>query len=461
MNKTPFPGRFSKGRVVATALVALLSCTAAGGTYALQATQNRQVVIAQFRDVSPMLVGNDVKLHGVKVGEVAGMTEHDGIASVALDLGPDALPLHTDAKATVRPVSLLGERYMDLETGSANAPLLPAGGVIPISQTGQNADLDQLLNTFDDKTGQSLAAFVAVLGEGMRGNGADLDAAGKALAPAMTNTDQFVHVLQQQNSVLNSLIENVEPVTNSLAQDNGKTLDGLINSTTSLMNTTSTNVQALNESLDELPSTLVAARGTLGNLADTAENAGPLLHDIRPTTDKLRDISDELVDFSHDADPALRKTVPLLHKGKRMLEDLRPVAEDLRDAGPDIVDTARALDPTVRQLSHNINDVLNFIRFWALTTNAKDGLTHYFRAHINAGPLSLTGNLPAGPLNPGSASLGGPDIAPQSGQPKNTSPLQSPVAGMLEKSTSKDGGVTGMNQKQESGALGFLMGGDN
>src|SRR5262245_54315332 len=112
MSKTPFPGRFSKGRVVATALVALLSCTAAGGTYAIQATQNRQIVVAQFRDVSPMLVGNDVKLHGVKVGEVAGMTEHDGIASVALDLGPDALPLHTDAKATVRPVSLLGERYM-------------------------------------------------------------------------------------------------------------------------------------------------------------------------------------------------------------------------------------------------------------------------------------------------------------------------------------------------------------
>jgi phospholipid/cholesterol/gamma-HCH transport system substrate-binding protein len=461
MSTTPFPAQFSKGRVIAVALAAVASCTAAGGSYALQATAGHQVVVAQFRDVSPLLVGNDVKLHGVTVGSVAGMTEHDGIASVALDLQPAALPLHQDARATVRPVSLLGERYMDLETGSANAPLLPAGGVIPISQTGQNADLDQLLNTFDDKTGQSLAAFVAVLGEGMRGNGADLDAAGKALAPAMTNTDQFVHVLQQQNSVLNSLIENVEPVTNSLAQDNGKTLDGLINSTTSLMNTTSTNVQALNESLDELPSTLVAARGTLGNLADTAENAGPLLHDIRPTTDKLRDISDELMDFSHDADPALRKTVPLLHKGKRMLEDLRPVAEDLRDAGPDIVDTARALDPTVRQLSHNINDVLNFIRFWALTTNAKDGLTHYFRAHINAGPLSLTGNLPAGPLNPGSASLGGPDIAPQSGQPKNTSPLQSPVAGMLEKSTSKDGGVTGMNQKQESGALGFLMGGDN
>jgi len=67
-------------------------------------------VVAEFRDASPMLVGNDVKLHGVKVGDVAGMTEENGIAKVALELGPEAQPLHTDARATVRPVSLLGER---------------------------------------------------------------------------------------------------------------------------------------------------------------------------------------------------------------------------------------------------------------------------------------------------------------------------------------------------------------
>ncbi|HEX4221219.1 MAG TPA: MlaD family protein, partial [Pseudonocardiaceae bacterium] len=343
MSTTPFPAQFSKGRVLAVALAAVASCTAAGGSYALQATAGHQVVVAQFRDVSPLLVGNDVKLHGVTVGSVAGMTEHDGIASVALDLQPAALPLHQDARATVRPVSLLGERYMDLDTGTTGAPLLADGGVIPLTQTGQNTDLDQVLNTFDDKTGQSLAAFVAVLGDGVRGNGADLDSAVKALTPAMNQTDQFVKVLQQQNATLNQLIDNVQPVTDSLAQDNGKTLDSLVNSTTSLLNTTSSNDAALNATLDELPGALISARGTLGNLADTAEDAAPLLHDIRPTTDKLVRISHELEDFSDAANPALRKTVPLLHKGRRMLDDARPVAEDLREMGPDLVKTAKGL----------------------------------------------------------------------------------------------------------------------
>jgi phospholipid/cholesterol/gamma-HCH transport system substrate-binding protein len=141
-----------------------------------------------------------------------------------------------------------------------------------------------------------------------------------------------------------------------------------------------------------------------------------------------------------------------------MLDDARPVAEDLREMGPDLVKTARGLQPVAEQLSSNINNVLNFIRFWALTTNGADGISHYFRAHLTVQASMLDGNLPG--LSPGTANLGGADPAPNSGQPKNTSPLQVP-GGLLQPGQSRDGGVTGMNQKQESGALGFLMGGDN
>jgi phospholipid/cholesterol/gamma-HCH transport system substrate-binding protein len=450
---TPFPASFSKGKVIAVALVALVSCTAAGGSYALQATQQQQIVVAEFRDVSPMLPGNDVKVHGVKVGEVESMVEVNGIAKVALKVGPEAMPLHTDARATVRPVSLLGERFMELDPGTPKAPIMPPGGMIPLSQTGQNTDLDEVLNTFDDKTGQSLAAFVAVLGEGVQGNGASLDASIKALSPALGQTDKLVKVLQDQNATLNSLVENVEPVARSLAQDNGRTLDELVNSTTSLLNTTTTNVAALNATLDELPSTLVAARGTLGNLADTAEPTAELLRSIRPTTDNLKEISDELQNFSDSADPALDKLVPVLEKGTDTLEKAQPVAEDLRALGPDLTKTSEGLKPILQSLTGNVNNVLNFIRFWALTTNGKDGLSHYFRAHVVVQPTAVTGNIPGGP---GTLNLGGRDPAVDSGQPKKS--LGVP-AGLLQPDTTKDGGVTGMSPKQESSALGFLLGG--
>jgi phospholipid/cholesterol/gamma-HCH transport system substrate-binding protein len=453
--------RFSKARITAVAAVALVSCTAGAGSYAVGATQDREIVIAEFRDVSPLLVGNDVKLHGVTVGSVASIAEANGIARVALDLGPDALPLHQDATAKVRPVSLLGERYMDLDTGSTDAPLLKTGGVIPVAQTGQNTDLDQVLNTFDDKTGQSLAAFVSVIGGGLEGNGANLDGAVKALAPAMTQTDQFVKVLKNQNAELNSLVDSLTPVAQSLAEDNGRTLDGLVNSTTSLLNTTSTNVAALNDTLQELPSSLQAARSTLGNLADTADNVTPVLRDIRPTTDNLTDISHELSKFSDSADPALDKLAPVLDKGTKLLRELRPVAHELRAAGPHLVDTSRGLRPVVEQLDRNSGDVLNFIRYWALTTNGKDGLSHYFRAHVEVEPTAASGNIPRGLPGGGvgTAGLGGRDPVTDSGGKAGAGP-QVP-AGLLQPKDSDDGSATGLDEKQESGALGFMLGGDN
>ncbi|MBO0877420.1 MAG: MCE family protein [Pseudonocardia sp.] len=436
-------------------MIAVASCTAAAGSYAVQASEQHQIVIAEFKDVSPLLAGNDIKIHGVKVGEVAGVVEDNGIAKVAMSLGPEALPIHADSRATVRPVSLLGERYLDLDTGTSQAPVLPQGGVIPLSHTGRNTDLDEVLNTFDDPTGQSLAAFVAVLGNGMRGNGANVDAAVQALAPAMTHTDRLVKVLQQQNATLNSLVDSVTPVASSLAEDNGRTMDNLVGSTTSLLGTTSANVAALNASLDELPGSLAAARSTLGHLADTADQTTPLLRDIRPTTDNLTEISEELSDFSDSADPALDKLVPVLNKGTEMLREAEPVAQRLHEMGPDVDTTAQGLRPVVKDLSANVDNVLNFIRFWALTTNGRDGLSHYFRAHLVVEPDAVTGNIPGGP---GTADLGGRDRAPRSGQPVNHGPKV--PTGLLQPGQSPDGGVTGLNPRQESGALGFLLGGD-
>jgi phospholipid/cholesterol/gamma-HCH transport system substrate-binding protein len=233
-------------------------------------------------------------------------------------------------------------------------------------------------------------------------------------------------------------------------------MDSLVGSTTSLLSTTSANVQALDATLAELPSSLAATRKTLGNLADTADDTTPLLRSIRPTTDNLKDISDELVHFSHSADPALDKLVPVLNKGTDLLNSAQGPARDLKAAGPDIASTAKGLRPIVEQLDGNIDNVLNFIRYWALTTNGRDGLSHYFRAHLNVEPTAVTGNIPGGP---GNANLGGRDPAPDSGQPVNNGPNL--PTGLLAPDDSGNGSATGLNEKQESGALGFMLGGNN
>lgn len=453
MTKPRFRARM--GRVSAAGLVAVVAllCTSACASMVGNSSDDAgSTVVADFADASPLLQGNDVKVNGVKVGEIASLTVVGNHARVAMKLTPAALPVHRDARATIRPVSLLGERYVDLNRGTPSAPLLASGGMIPASQTGQTTDLDQVLNTVDDPTGRSLAALVTMLGQGMQGNGGNVDATVRALAPAMTDTDRLAKVLNQQNALLNNLVDHTQPVTQSLAADNGRTLDGLVESAHQLMGTTAANQAAMDQSLAQLPSTLSTAHATLAQLAGTANAVTPTLQDMRPTTNNLTAISQELGRFADSADPALAHAQPVLVKLQGLLDQARPVADQLRQMGPDVQSTAASAKPVVGALAvNNMATAMDAVKFWALTTNGHDGLGHYFRGMAVINPQTATGPVPA-PV-PGIAPAPLP-VPPPPGLPAPGVP-----GGLLAPAPPPDGGATGLNQNQESGALQFLLGG--
>lgn len=467
--------RVPRGRLVFTALIAVGAVGAATTGMAANENPSTIVVTAKFADASPLLVGNDVKLHGVRVGSIAGMgVDADGLADVVMELEPAALPLHTDATAFVRPVSLLGERYLELDRGTDAKPVLPRGAPIPKSRTGQNTDLDEVLNTVDEPTGESLAALVTVLGEGMQGNGTNVADTIKALAPAMNDTAGLANVLNQQNDLLNSLVGKLEPVTTALATDQGKSLDGLVTATQQVLGTTAANQQALERTLTELPGTMQSARDTLAKLAGTASATVPTLRGIRPVTDNLTQISQELRTFAESADPALASANPVLEKAQSLLDEARPVVETLRRSGGDTRALATSLKPIAGQLTDNIDGVFAFIKNWALATNGADGLSHYFRAGLVITPDIVSGALPGLGSNLGIGGSPPPLTDDPSGKPVDPLAPQQPGGGpagglfggsggalspLLPAKPASDGGVTGLTQTQESGIVGFLLGG--
>lgn len=446
-------------RITAVALVAMVSLGASAWGMANEPERPRSV-IAEFADASPLLPGNDVKLNGVKVGEVSSISVHNGHADVSMTLQPEAFPMHSDASASVRPVSLLGERFVELKRGSPSAPALGAGDVIPVSRTGQNTDLDQVLNVLDDGTGESLAALVTVLGQGMQGNGRNTADTIKALAPAMTDAEGMARVLNEQNATLNHLVDTVTPVAQSLAADNGRTLDGLVDSANETLGTTTARQEALRATVAELPDTLEQARSTFATLAGTARTTTPTLREIRPATDNLAEISQEITRFSDAADPALARAQPVLDRAQSLLDEARPVAEQLHAAGPPLRAVAGSARPLAEQLGGNFNNVMNFVRGWALSTNGSDGIAHYFRALTIVTPEIATGSVPAPvaqavphlPDIPPPPGLGGPPN-PGGGPPPN-------LGGLLSPETQPGSGVTGLTPDQEGGALDFLLGGN-
>lgn len=457
--------RIPVARLVAVVLTAGLGVTGAVVGLADESPDaDGMTIVAQFADAGPILSGNEVKVDGVAVGEVTDTKVTDGHAEVLLKLDPAALPVYSDAQAMIRPVSLLGERYVDLKRGTPGSTTLSSGGVLPMPQTSVNVDLDQILNTVDQPTGEGLGFLVTTLGEGLRDNGGNVDQALRALAPALNDTRSLTSVLKDQNALLGSLVDKVEPVAGALAVDDGRSLDSLVGSADRLLAASTAQQQDLDRTLAQLPGALSSARSALGELAGTAQEATPTLRAVRPTTENLSQISGELQTFADSLDPALANAQPVLEKAQTLLDEARPVASDLRAAGPDLRASSASARPLADNLTGNMDNVLNFIRYWALTTNGHDGVSHYFRAHVIVNPDSATGLAPgAGPdpgLLPDAPSIGGQ----QPGGALSGVPAAPPVpGGLLQAPTTEPRPAgpeaTGLTPEQESGMVGSLLGG--
>ena len=450
--RTARTASFIVGPLVLVLVIALMR---AGGDHGV-------TVVARFVSAAPLVDGNQVKVDGVVVGTVQSMRVRNNLAEVTMKLDPAALPLHRNATFTIRPVSLLGERYVDLDRGDPRAPRLDTHAVVPVTQTGTNVGLDEVLNTIDQPSGEGLTALVTTLGDGLQGNGKNADAAIQKLAPSLRETREMTRVLMEHNALLDSLINNVEPVADALATDDGRALNSVVQSSHRLLAAASDQQRELDATLTRLPQTLSAARSTLSHLSGTAEQTTPTLAKLRPLTDALPAISRELRDMSNALDPALASSQPVLARADELLKAAAPVAHDMNMAGPDLATTVAATRPLVSTLTRNRDAVFDYIRYWALTTNGYDGLSHYFRVSASLNPATLTGLLPTAK----GLSTQGPTPAGTLPRKKNSlAGILNSAGGLLggsllvTPSSNTSDGPTGLNQSQESNLLGFLFGG--
>ncbi|WP_225869247.1 MlaD family protein [Nocardioides sp. Root79] len=354
----------------------------------------RPDVFAVFASASPLIEGNDVKVAGVTVGKVESIEVRDGKALVGMSLDEDALPLHDDAKATIRPLSLLGERFVEIDRGTADAGTLASGDTIPVDRTSSAVDIDQVLNALDEPTGQALAALLTSVGNGMADRGEKVDGAIKALQPALEDTDKLVKVLDDQSAVLARMVTELQPVATSLASDNGKKLDGLLDAADELLRSTAAKQSELDATLTALPGTLASGRRTLRALRGAADATTPTLANLRPTTAVLSELTQELSGFAQAGAPAMKDLQPVLQRAQTLLKAAGPVAASMRRSSPNVLRAARGLQPIGTELISNLRHVLDFAKFWALTTNNSDGLSNYFRSLEIVNTEAVTGLLP-------------------------------------------------------------------
>ena len=107
---------------------------------------------AQFTDVAGLVEGDEVRIAGVRVGQVTGIGLTDKqdrpTAEVELEVSAD-VPIPAAVQATIKYRNLVGQRYIALtEAKGSGGRTLEEGGVIPLAQTKPALDLTTLFGGF-------------------------------------------------------------------------------------------------------------------------------------------------------------------------------------------------------------------------------------------------------------------------------------------------------------------------
>ncbi|MGK2948154.1 MAG: MCE family protein [Acidimicrobiales bacterium] len=187
----------------AITLLLLVALTTVGIKGAFGAFKGGYELVGTFDAAGQgLLPGSDVKIRGVNIGEVKRIELQDGQALITLRIEPEH-DVPVDASAVIRPKTLFGEKFVDIEPGVAEAdgPFLADGD--EITNTRGGFELEQVLGeTYPLLQAIDPAELMTVLGELADGgrdlgdtvnrtlvNSAEL---GEVFSENIDNTEQFL-----------------------------------------------------------------------------------------------------------------------------------------------------------------------------------------------------------------------------------------------------------------------------
>ena len=182
---------------------------------------------AQFTDVAGLVEGDEVRIAGVRVGQVTGIglsaKQDRPTADVQLEVSAD-VPVPSAVQATIKFRNLVGQRYIALtEAKGSGGRTLRDGDTIPLAQTKPALDLTTLFGGFRPLL--------------------------QALSPADMNRVSFeiIQVFQGEGGTVESLLGHVASLTDSLADK-----DAVIGSVIDNLNTVMGSVAARDKQLSGL-----------------------------------------------------------------------------------------------------------------------------------------------------------------------------------------------------------------
>jgi phospholipid/cholesterol/gamma-HCH transport system substrate-binding protein len=352
-------------------------------------------VRAIFDNAGFVIPGEDVKVAGVKVGKIHSLdVTKDDKAVVVLDIEDTGYQdFRQDAECTIRPQSLIGERFVECTPTQKRAPgaqeppplKTVAGGehLLPVSQTTKPVDLDLLANITREPERARLSIILNELGTGLAGRGSDLGDVIRRADPALRETDKVLAILASQNRTLERLAVDGDTILQPLARERRHVAGALANSA-DVATATAERSDALSADIERLPRFLAELKPTMVRLGAFADQATPVFADLGAVAPDINRLVRQLGPFSAAGIPAFQSLgdaaevgTPALVAARPVVGQLRTLAKDVRPVGK----TAGALLSSL-QTTSGFERAMDYIFYQVAAVNGFDSFGHYLRAGL-------------------------------------------------------------------------------
>jgi phospholipid/cholesterol/gamma-HCH transport system substrate-binding protein len=352
-------------------------------------------VRAIFDNAGFVVPGYDVRVAGVRVGQVEDVeVTPDVRAALVLRIeDPAYQDFRADARCTVRPQSLIGERFVECTptgTRTVGEPPPPplrrtAGGehLLPVERTSTPVDLDLINNIMREPYRERLSIILNELGTGVAGRGRDLGAVIRRANPALREIDEVLAVLARQNRTLAALARDSDTVLAPLARQRRRVASALEN-IGEVAAATAERRASLEATIARLPRFLAELRPTMRRLGGLAGQATPVARDLGAVAPQVNTIVRELGPFSGSATTAFESLGEAGVRSIPAVRAARPLASDLAALGGTARPVGRRLADVLTSFERNdgLRQVMEFLFYSVAAINGYDAFGHYLRASL-------------------------------------------------------------------------------
>lgn len=240
---------------------------------------------AVFGDVSRLKAGQTVRVAGVRVGTVTGVSLRPDMKAVVTFDADRKVALTSGTRAVVRYLNLVGDRYLELLDTPGSTMLLTPGSQIPEERTAPALDLDLLLGGLKPVIAglnpQDINTLTASLLEIFQGQGSTFQS-------LLSKTSSFSNTLADNSGAVQQLIDNLKTVLTTLGKD-GANFSGALDRLQRLVTGFSHDRGTLGDAIDSLDKGTASLGDLLTRARPPLAGAVGQLHRLAPLLDQDKD----------------------------------------------------------------------------------------------------------------------------------------------------------------------------